>query len=156
MLTNDVHDNHEVVKRIAMAKADFIALSNVWRRSALTWRRKLAIYHMLVESKLLYSLSSICLTVAQERQLNGFQNRCLRHIIGVSPSFISRVPNAEVLQRSGHMAATVLLQKRQLQLLGKVLRSPEGHPLRTASFIPGTNHPVTDPFVRRCGTPCKE
>ena len=37
------------------------------------------------------------------------------------PSFVSRVTNAEVLRRSGHLAATQLLQKRQLQLLGKVL-----------------------------------
>ena len=67
-LTNDVHDQHELVKRIAMAKADFVALDKVWRRSALTWKRKLAIFHSLIESKLLFGLSSICLTRAQENR----------------------------------------------------------------------------------------
>ncbi len=36
------------------------------------------------------------------------------------------------------------------------LSSEEGHPLRTSSFIPGTNHPLTELFVRRKGRPCKE
>ena len=58
-LSEDVHDNHELVKRIAMAKKDFLALNNVWRRSALTCKRKLAIYAALIESKLLYGLSQI-------------------------------------------------------------------------------------------------
>ena len=155
-LTNDVHDQHELVKRIAMAKKDYLALSNVWRRSALTWRRKLAIYCSLIESKLLYGLSSICLTVAQERQLNGFQNRCLRGIIGVKPAYISKVSNADVLCKTGHAKATDLLRKRQMILLSKVLQSEEGHPLRAVSFIPGTDHPLTERYVRRRGAPCKE
>jgi len=122
----------------------------------LTWKRKLALYHALVESKLLYGLSSIFLTVSQERKLNGFQNRCLRSFIGVPPSFVSRVSNTEVLKRARYVKATDLLQKWQLQLLGKVLRCPEGHPLRGASFIPGTNWQLTDRLARRRGRPCKE
>ena len=122
----------------------------------MTWKRKLAIFGHLVESKLLYGLSSICLTVAQERKLNGFQNRCLRQIIGVKPSYISRVSNAAVIQRSGHTLATQLLRQRQMQLLGRVLQSGEGHPLRTVTFIPGTDYPLTERFVRRRGAPSKE
>ena len=133
-----------------------LALSKVWRRSSLTWRRKLGIYGSLIESKLIYGLSSICLTVAQERQLNGFQNRCIRTIIGIKPSYISRVSNADVLSKSGHTLATNLLRQRQMNLLSRVLQAEEGHPLRTATFIPGTDHPLTDRYVRRRGAPCKE
>ena len=154
-LTADSHDNQELVKRIAMAKKDFLALQTVWQRSSLTWKRKLAIYSSLIESKLLYGLSSICLTVAQERQLNGFQNRCLRSIIGVKPSYISRVSNVEVLQRTAHSSATDLLRQRQMRLLCKIVESGEEYPLRRASFIPGTDQPLTDQFVRRRGAPCK-
>ena len=155
-LSDDVHDNHELVKRIAMAKKDFLALSNVWRRSALTWKRKLAIYAALIESKLMYGLSTLCFTVAQARQLNGFQNRCLRSIMGIKSAYVTRVSNAEVLLRSGHTLATELLRKRQLGLLDRVLRCPEGHPLRNASFIPGTNYPLTERYVRRRRRPSKE
>jgi hypothetical protein len=156
ILTDDLHDHHELVRRIALAKADFIALETVWGRSALTWRRKLGIYSCLIQSKLLYSLSSVCLTVAQIRKLNGFQNRCLRKIIGIAPSFVSRVTNAEVLRRCAHLPAADLLLKHQLSLLGKVLRSPEGHPLRTASFMRNSDTPATEQFVRRRGRPAKE
>ena len=101
-------------------------------------------------------LSSICLTVAQERKLNGFQNRCLRGIIGVKPSYISRVSNAVVLARSGHTLATQLLRRRQMQLLGRVLQSGDGHPSRAVTFIPGTDYPLTERFVRRRGAPGEE
>ena len=156
ILSNDVHDQHELVRRIGLAKADYRALSNVWRRSALTWQRKLNIFQTLVESKLLYSLASTCLTKAQENTLNAFQNRCLRGIIGVAPSFQSRASNKEVLRRCGVRSATDLLMKRQLVLLGKILRCPEGHPLRMCCFIPGTDRPATERFVRRVGRPAKE
>ena len=122
----------------------------------LSWTRKLAIFQALVEAKLLYSLSSICLTTAQQRQLNGFQNRNLRKIIGISPSFESRVSNTAVLRRCGCKPATVLLLKRQLALLGKIMRTAEGHPLRVASFIPGSNTAITERYVRRRGRPAKE
>ena len=104
----------------------------------------------------MHSLSSLVLTVAQQRKVNGLQNRCLRRIFGIAPSYSSRVSNASVLARAGYPIATELLKKRRLQLLGKILRSPEGHPLRVASFIPGTTIPATERFVRRVGRPSKE
>ena len=54
------------------------------------------------------------------------------------------------------MAATKQLQKRQLQLFGKILRSSEDNPLKSVSFIPGTLRPETDHYVRRRGRPNKE
>ena len=155
-LSEDVHDKQDLLKRIAMAKKDFIALSNVWRRAALTWKRKRATYDAIVETKLLYGLSSICLTAAQERQLNGFQNRCLRAVIGVTSSYISWVSNADVLNKAGHVAATQTLRNRQKQLQEKVARCPEGHPLRTTTFILGSNLPLTERYIGKRGRPYKE
>jgi hypothetical protein len=99
---------------------------------------------------------SLVFTVAQSRRVDGFQNRCLRRIIGVAPAYISRVSNNAVLSMASYRCATHLLLKRRLQLFGKILRSPEGHPLRTAAFIPGTSTPATERFVRRVGRPAKE
>ena len=155
MIASDGKHGNELCRRIGAAKATFNSLEKVWRHSNLTGRGKVRVFASLVESKLLYSLSSMCLTVSEKRQLNGFQNRCLRQIVGIKPSFISRVSNLEVLQRSGHTLATTLLDRRQLQLFGKVLRSPETHPLRAISFIPGTNRPLTERFVRRRGRPAR-
>jgi len=148
--------HHEVIRRIAFARSDFQALSCVWSRSALTWTQKVHIFSSLVESRLLYSLASFVLTKALERKLDGFQNRCLRKILGIAPSYISRVANATVLCKSGHIRATCSLRKRRLQLFGKILRCPSGHPLRDSCFIPGTWTPAVDRYVRRVGRPCKE
>ena len=104
----------------------------------------------------LYGLAGVCLTVAQQRRLNGFQNRCLRSVLGIQVSFISRISNAEVLRKSGHTIATDLLLVRQLHILGKVLRAPDDSPLRVPSLIPGTTHPATERYVRNVGRPRKE
>ena len=156
VLHRDGSHGHELNRRIGRAKADFLILSKVWSHSACTWRRKLRIFNALIESKLLYSLSAMCLNVAELRRLDGFQNRCVRKIIGIKPSFISRVSNAAVLEKAGHQPASKMLRKRSLQLLGKILRSPETHPLYSVSFKTETSIPLVDWYVRRRGRPHKE
>ena len=131
-------------------------MSDTWSHSALTWKQKLRTYVSLVESKLLYAMATLVLTVAQRRKLNGFQNRCLRKIVGVQPSYVSRISNAIVLAKASHTLASDLLRKKQLQLFGKVLRVDSQHPLKRACFIPNTWIPVTDQYVRRVGRPSKE
>ena len=98
--------HRELGRRIASAKADFDTLAKVWTHSSLTWSRKLRIYSSLVESKLFYALASCCLTRADERRLDGFQNRCLRKIMGIKSAFISRVSNLAVREKAQHRAAS--------------------------------------------------
>ena len=105
---------------------------------------------------MLYCLSCLCLCAAERRRLDGFQNRCLCKILGIQPSYYSRVSNAEILRKSGHQRATLLLQQRQLLLFGKVARTEPGHPLREASFIPGSLQAATDRYIRRKGRPRRE
>ena len=155
-LSADGSSDHELNRRIGLAKLDFLALSKVWSHSSLTWRGKLRVFSAVVESKLMYSLGSICLKAAAARRLDGFQNRCIRKIVGIKPAFISRVSNKDVLARAGHRAASQILRERRLQLFGKVLRAPHAHPMRQVCFIEGTSHPATERFVRRVGRPCKE
>jgi len=148
--------DHEVSRRIAIATGDFDLLDKTWAHSVLTWKQKLSVYTSRVESKLLYSMTSLVLTAAQRRKVNGFQNRYIRRIIGVPLSYVSRVSNAIVLARASYPLATSLLQKRRLQLLGKILRCDGTHPLRASVFVPHTTIPATDSFIRRVGRPSKE
>ena len=122
----------------------------------MTWKGKLRVFSAVVESKLLYSLSSMCLTAAAKRRLDGFQNRCIRKIVGIKPAFVSRVSNRDVLAKAVHTSASQLLRKRSLQLFGKVLRSPSNHPMRQVCFIGSTLIPASERFVRRVGRPGKE
>ena len=154
-LSADGFCDNELARRIGMAKADFRSLCKIWRHSMLPWQRKLAIV-MLIESKLTYGLATVCLTIAQQRRLNGFQNRCLRSVLGIKSAFVSRISNAQVLARSGHAALTDTLNKKQLGLFGKVLRAAHDSPLHLSSFIPGTTTAATERYVRRVGRPRRE
>lgn len=105
---------------------------------------------------MLYELATASFTVADLRRLDGFHARCIRVIMGISPSYVSRISNAEVLQRAGCQKLSESLKKRQLKLLGSILREPEGGPRKAAAFIPNTKRPATDRYVRRIGRPSKE
>ena len=146
----------ELSRRIGIAKADFRTLCKVWRHSTLTRHERLSIFGALIESRLMYGLSTACFCKAELRRLNGFQARCLRTIMGIAPAFISRVSNETVLRCAHYEQASAKLSRQQLLLLGKILRSPLNTPLQEVSFIPGTLQPATDRYVRRVGRPCRE
>ena len=156
VLSHDGLPGHELGRRIGMAKADFLNLQKVWKHSSLHWTRKVEIFKALIESKLMYSLSCLCLSAVERRRLDGFHSRCLRCILGIPPAFISRVSNAEVRRRARCHAATDMLLQHQLHLFGKAYRSPWDSPMHFNSFIPGTLQPITDAYVRRVGRPRRE
>ena len=104
----------------------------------------------------MYSLSCLCMSAAERRRLDGFQNRCLLRILRIPPAFTSRVPNAEVLRRAHCHTATDMLLQRQLFLFGKALRCPFDHVMHQVAFIPGSLQPATSRFVRRVGRPRRE
>lgn len=147
---------HELGRRIGMAKADFQTLQKIWKHSSLGTNRKIAIYKALIESKLLYSLACLCLSAAERRRLDGFQNRCLRSILGILPAYVSRISNADVLQRSKCRPATEMVLQRQMLLFGKALRAASDHPLNQSAFMRGTTEPATNKYVRRVGRPRRE
>lgn len=99
----------ELSRRIGQARREFRSLCQVWRHSALSVKRKLHIFDSLVQSKFLYGLAACCCTVAEQRRVNGFQAKCGRQILGITPSYWSRVSNVEVLRRAGMEKATDLL-----------------------------------------------
>ena len=131
-------------------------LQKVWGHSTLSRKRKLKLYESLIESKLLYGLPCGCLNVADRRRLDGFQARCLRQILKVPPAYYSRISNAAVLRQATLTKASTLLLRRQLAILGRILRCTSDSPLRTTSFIGGTLVPATSQFVRRVGRPRRE
>ena len=139
-----------------MARGDFCELSRLWTRSNLGLKKKLSIFQALIESKLLYSLSTCCFHKGQLRRLDGFQARCLRSILGIAPSFISRVSNREVLARASWQPLSETLTLQQLAILGKVLRADQTSPLYACSFSAHNLQPLVSQYVRKVGRPRKE
>jgi hypothetical protein len=146
----------ELNRRLGTGWSDFCKLSRLWKHTRLSRARKLQILQSVITSRLLYSLSSAWLNVAELRRLNGFQCRCLRVVLGIKPSFISRVSNGSVLQQAGQVAYGRQLLRQQLLLFGRVARAPSTDPLRRITFVPGSLHPATGHYVRRVGRPRNE
>ena len=93
------------------------------------------------------------LNTSDRRKLNGFHNRCLRTIWGIKAAYYSRVSNAKVLDVTGQRPLTVLLQKQQLLLYGRVARRSDEDIMRASTFCPGTLRPATDMYIRKVGRP---
>ena len=107
----------------------------------------------MVESKLMYGLSSLWLSKPERRKLDGFQNRCLRRILSVKPSFLSRVPNAAVLHQAAQPKLSSRLLRQQLVLFGKVASQPAHSQLRSCCLFGDSLQPLPEHYVRRVGRP---
>ena len=122
----------------------------------MTKQRKLEIFDACVLSKLRYGIASAGLLKADLRRLDGFQARCLRTMLGIKHSYISRICNKEVLARAGQALFTKQLLKQQLKLFRKISCLSDEHFLRELTFCPGSLRAATDRYVRKRGRPRNE
>ena len=91
----------------------------------------------------------------ENRRLDAFQARCLRKILRIPHSYISRVPNAVVLQRSGARLLSNSLLRKQLTFLGHVARKPGDDAVRLTVFQPFSHLLAEPPENRKRGRPRK-
>ena len=120
-IADDGRVGRELARRLGMANSEFRRLSSIWRHTSLGKKRKTQIFNAIITPKLLYSLATVCLSIAEKRRLDGFQNRCLRQIWGIKRAFISRVRNDSVLQTSQQRLFSNMVVEQQLLLFGKSL-----------------------------------
>ena len=116
IISDDGRIQKELLRRLGLAQGTFRELSRVWKHSSMGRRRKLLLFNALVVSRLMYALQVAWLNKAKRRKLDGFQNRCLRSLWGIKPSFVSRTSNAEVLKTTAQQPLSQHLEKQQLSL----------------------------------------
>ena len=87
-----------------------------------------------VVQKLLYNLESAWLNKALLHKFDGVFARCLRQILKISHSYISRVSNKYVLQQFRAPALSSILLQRQLLLFGEIARLPNEDVVRQTIF----------------------
>ena len=112
LVTCDGKAGRELVRRLGEGRRVFDGLEKIWSHAGITRSRKLQIYSACVVSKILYSMESLWLLQADRTRLDAFHYKCLRKILGIPCSFISRVPNAHVLEQSGGPMLSQLLLDR--------------------------------------------
>ena len=156
LLTADGRSDSEVSRRIGAAMGDFRALQKMWGHAGIGTKRKLQLFTSLIASKLQYCLSTVWLVTAQMRRIDGFYARCLRRILRIPASFVSRVSNKSVFRQAGVAAMSQQVLMRQLLLMGKVVGSTAGSAIRRDVFVGNTLQPQVGRYVRRVGRPRQE
>ena len=93
-ITANLSLDTEIDKRIGKAATTLARLkSRVWTNSMLTVKTKMAVYNACVLSTLLYDSETWTTCARQEKRLDTFYLRSIRHILGIS--WQDKVTNAE-------------------------------------------------------------
>ena len=84
---------------------------------------KIAVYHAVVLTTLLYGCETWTLYRHSVRKLGQFHLQCLRKIAGIQ--WQDRIPNTEVLQMCGIPGIEAIILKSQLRWVGHIIRMPD-------------------------------
>ena len=87
------------------------------------------------------------------RKLDAFQTRCLRRILDNLHSFISHIPNSEVLSRARAHRFSAMIKYSQLILFHKIAQLPSNNVMQTLFFEGGSMNLNEPDGKRRRGRP---
>eukprot|EP00973_Karenia_brevis_P088893 12328589-Karenia_brevis.AAC.1 len=60
----------------------------LWKKIDNTAKAKLNIYNSIIRSKLVYGLETAGLTIGQNKKIDAFQQRGIRQILKIEPTFV--------------------------------------------------------------------
>ena len=124
-ITDNLSLDPEIDKRIKKAATTLTCLtSRVWTNPKLTMKMKVVVYNACILSTLLYGSETWTMYGHQEKRLNTFHLRSLRHILGIS--WQDKVTNTEVLSCAGLPTMYTLLRQHWLCWLGQVCCMEDG------------------------------
>ena len=153
LLHQDGRMEAELARRLGIASAEFRMLQRVWRHTRLTAEDKYRIYLSCVVSRLLYGLQAAWLIKVARARLDGFHAKCLRQILGITPSYWSRISNEAVLQALQAPKLTDILLQQQLNFFGHIARRAATCPIRQLVFADGGLTIKDEALKRKRGRP---
>nr|VZI41714.1 unnamed protein product [Spirometra erinaceieuropaei] len=113
--------DEEVANRISKASQAFSLLkSTVWNRHGLQLSTRLKMYKAVILPTLLYGAETWTVNTKQAHRLNHFQLSCLRRILRLN--WQDRIPDTDVLERTGILGIYVVRRKMQLRWSGHLVR----------------------------------
>ena len=119
-----MHIDDEVNARIAKVSAAFGRLSeSIWDRSGIRFDTKLKVYRPVVLPTLLYACETWTVYQRYAKRLIHFHTSCLGKLIKIK--WQDRIPDKEVLKRTGMQSVHTLLKLAQLRWTGHVTRMPD-------------------------------
>ena len=169
ILTKDSNPRVEVRARMSATIPIVRRLENFWTHTHCSEKWKLNVYNAVIISKLAYGLETLQYTDAVGKMLDTFQQRGLRKILGILPTYIDRTNTNEEVFRLANKARgcdddptkvklcplSGNIKKRKMILLGHVIRAGERNPrdpMFQVTFEDKTLKTKTTAF-RRVGKP---
>ncbi|BHF78991.1 hypothetical protein SprV_0602210800 [Sparganum proliferum] len=120
-LSRNTKIDDEVANRISKASQAFGRLqSTVWNRHSLQMSTKLKMYKDMILPTLLYGAETWTVYTKQARRLNHFHLSCLRSILSLN--WQDRIPDTDVLERTGILSIYTMLRQMQLRWSGHLVR----------------------------------
>ena len=118
----------EIQRRVAKASASFGRLcQRLWNNHHVSMWVKRKVYHAIVLSTLLYGAEAWTVYRRQVKKLHAFMMRHLRSIMRIT--WMDKVTNKEILERTGLPSMEGLLIKKNLQWTGHLMgMSPDRLP----------------------------
>uniref|UniRef100_A0A914W1C4 DUF6451 domain-containing protein n=1 Tax=Plectus sambesii TaxID=2011161 RepID=A0A914W1C4_9BILA len=130
VIAADGDATRDVTRRIGKAFAVFQRLRSIWNSASLSLHLKLRLFSTIVLPTALYAAETWKKTVAIDRKLDVFQQRCLRRILKIS--YRDRVTNDEVYRRTNTKPLSTVVTERRLQFTGHILRLPDNRLAKAA------------------------
>ena len=154
LISSDSSVSRELNRRLSEGRSLFNVLKRFWSHANLTIKRKLIVFNACVTSKVMYALDSAWLLKADRTRLDAFQCACLRRILKIPPSFVSRITNDVILSESSQTKFSTLLQSRQKRLYQKIQTMPCSSLMRKL-VCDVDGKPTNWNSARKAGRPCQ-
>ena len=128
-LLTDSADNHkEVRRRIGAVHATIKQLHPLWAQACTSVNWRLRVFEAVINSKILYGLESIQLTLAEQNRLDALQMNMLRKILRVPTTFVNREwTNQKVIDTLEHRfkysptKLSIRWKNNKLRILGHIV-----------------------------------
>nr|VZI18043.1 unnamed protein product [Spirometra erinaceieuropaei] len=121
-LARNTKIDDKVARRISKASQAFRRLqSTLWNRHGLQLSTKLKMYKAVILPTPLYGVETWTVYTKQARCLKHFHLSCLRRILRLS--WQDRIPDTDVLERTGNLGIYTMLRQMQLRWSGHLVRT---------------------------------
>ena len=148
-LSRVVRIDDEVNARIAKASAAFGRLrGSIWDRSGIRLDTKLKVYRFVVQPKLLYACEIWTVYQRHSKRLNHFHASCLRKFLKIK--WQDRIPDTEVLKKTGIQSVHTLLKLGQLRWKGHPSKHVYMGPIWAESGHLSHSGPAWAPYMLFC------
>ena len=122
--------DNDIKIRICKARTAFNLLKKVWNTRQISRNTKIKIFNSNVKAVLLYGSETWRTTVALERTIQSFINRCLRRILKIH--WPDRISNQDLWKVTNQLPPPMQIKKRKWTWIGHQLRKDPGNITRQA------------------------